>query len=127
MQERGGSIIITSSVAGISGTPNVAAYVTSKHAVIGLMRSAALEGAPYKIRVNTINPSPINNRMMESLEEGFAPGQGKQMREQFAANIPLGRYGESHEVAQLALFLASDESSFLTGGVYMVDGGMSAK
>ncbi len=80
MKESGGSVIITSSVAGITGTPNVLPYVTSKHAVIGMMRSAALEGAPHKIRVNTVNPSPIDNRMMRSLEEGFAPGQGEEAK-----------------------------------------------
>lgn len=76
----GGSIIITSSVAGLMGTPNVLPYVTSKHAVIGMMKSAALEGAPHKIRVNTVNPSPVDNRMMRSLEEGFAPGAGAEAK-----------------------------------------------
>ena len=70
----GGSIVITSSVAGVRGAARVAPYVTSKHAVMGLMRSAAAEGAPYNIRVNTVNPSPVDTRMMRSLEEGFAPG-----------------------------------------------------
>ena len=70
MRERGGgSIVITSSTAGISGTPEMSAYNTSKHAVIGLMRTAALEGAPHGIRVNTVNPAPIETRMMRSIEE----------------------------------------------------------
>lgn len=76
----GGSMIITSSVAGIAGTPGVSAYVTSKHAVIGLMRTAALEAASRKIRVNTINPSPVDNRMMRSLEDGFAPGHSTEAK-----------------------------------------------
>ena len=70
MQERGGgSIVITSSTAGIRGRTSTSAYTTSKHAVIGLMRSAALECAPLNIRVNTVNPAPIETRMMRSLEQ----------------------------------------------------------
>ena len=126
MKENGGSIIITSSVAGITGTPNVLPYVTSKHALIGMMRSAALEGAQYKIRVNTINPSPVDNRMMRSLEEGFAPGQGDAAKENFEQSIPLGRYATNDEVAKLAMFLASDDSQFITGTVNPIDGGMTA-
>ena len=126
MKEKGGSILITSSVAGMGGTANVLPYVTSKHAVIGMMRSAALEGAPYKIRVNTINPSPVDNRMMRSLEEGFAPDHAVQAKEQFEKMIPLGRYATNEDVAKLVLFLASDDSAFITGTVNPVDGGMTA-
>lgn len=123
----GGSIIITSSVAGIRGTAGVSAYIASKHAVIGLMRTAALEGAPLGIRVNTVNPAPIETRMMRSLEEGFAPGAAQQAKQRIAMSVPLQRYGTPEEVAQLMLFLASDESRYCTGGVYMVDGGISAR
>lgn len=123
----GGSIIITSSVAGIRGTAGVSAYIASKHAVIGLMRTAALEGAPFGIRVNTVNPAPIETRMMRALEEGFAPGAAQQAKQRIATSVPLQRYGTPEEVAQLMLFLASDESRYCTGGVYMVDGGMSAR
>lgn len=127
MQENGGgSVIITSSVAGLGGTPGLSAYVTSKHAVIGLMRSAALEGAPAKIRVNTIHPSPVDNRMMRSLEEGFAPGMGQKAEDDFTKSIPLGRYAYNEDIAELALFLASDRSKFITGATYVVDGGMTA-
>ena len=127
MEKRGGgSIVITSSVAGVRGTANVSAYITSKHAVVGLMRSAALEGAKKGIRVNTVNPGPIETRMMRSLEEGFSPDAPAQAKEGFATMLPLHRYGEPEEVSQLVLFLASDDSSYCTGGVYMVDGGMSA-
>ncbi|WP_209329042.1 SDR family NAD(P)-dependent oxidoreductase [Lunatimonas salinarum] len=125
-QHGGGSVIITSSVAGLGGTPSVSAYVASKHATIGLMRTAALEGAPDQIRVNTIHPSPVDNRMMRSLEEGFAPGQGIAAKENFTKMIPLGRYASNEDIAQLALFLASDRSSFITGATYVVDGGMKA-
>jgi NAD(P)-dependent dehydrogenase (short-subunit alcohol dehydrogenase family) len=122
----GGSIVITSSTAGIHGYAGASAYVTSKHAVIGMMRTAALECAPLKIRVNTVNPSPIDTRMMRSLEEQIAPGQSGQAKEQFQSTIPLGRYGQPDEVADVMLFLASDQSSYCTGGVYMVDGGVSS-
>lgn len=122
----GGSFIITSSVAGISGTPNVIAYISSKHATVGLMRTAALEGASRGIRVNTIHPSPVDNRMMRSLEEGFAPGQGEAAKKGFEQAIPLGRYAKNEEIAKLALFLASDDSSFITGAKYVIDGGMNA-
>jgi len=76
----GGSIVITSSTAGIHGYPAASAYVTSKHAVIGMMRTAALECAPLKIRVNTVNPAPIETRMMRSIEEQMAPGHADRPR-----------------------------------------------
>jgi NAD(P)-dependent dehydrogenase (short-subunit alcohol dehydrogenase family) len=126
LQKRGGgSVVITSSVAGVGGSPNFSPYVTSKHAVIGLMRSAALEGAPHKIRVNTVNPSPVETRMMRSLEEGLAPGAAAQAKALMESRIPIGRYGDPADIAKLMLFLASDDSAFLTGAVYMADGGMT--
>ena len=133
MRERGGgSIVITSSTAGIGGTAGMSAYTASKHAVIGIMRTAALECAPMGIRVNTVNPAPIETRMMRSLEEMRVAAADssavtvERTKRDFAARIPLQRYGNPEEVAKLMLFLASEESSFCTGGVYMVDGGRSA-
>lgn len=125
-QNGGGSIIITSSVAGLQGSPNVSAYVTSKHAVVGTMRVAALEGAADNIRVNSVHPSPVDNRMMRSLEEGFAPGAAEAAKQSFEATIPLKRYATADDVVQLVLFLASDESRFITGCTFPVDGGMTA-
>ncbi len=124
MDQTGGSIVITSSTSGIRATPNMSAYTASKHAVIGLMRSAAIEGAARKIRVNTVNPAPIDTPMMTAIEEmrGVAGRNDKPL----ARGTPLGRYGTPEEVAKLMLFLVSDDSSFCTGGVYMVDGGVSA-
>jgi NAD(P)-dependent dehydrogenase (short-subunit alcohol dehydrogenase family) len=95
------------------------------------MRTAALECAPWGIRVNTVNPAPIETRMMRSLEEMRTTGAGtsttvERTKASIAARIPLKRYGAPEEVGRLMLFLASDESSFCTGGVYMVDGGSSA-
>ena len=133
MRERGGgSIVITSSTAGIGAGPDMSAYTTSKHAVIGLMRTAAMEGAPLGIRVNTVNPAPIETRMMRSIEEQRVAAMDdpnvtvEQTYRAASARIPLGRYGHPEEVARLMLFLGSDDSSFCTGGVYMVDGGRSA-
>ncbi len=120
----GGSIVMTSSIAGLQGNINFSAYTASKHAVIGLMRSAALECAGKKIRVNTVNPSPVETRMMRSLEEGLAPGAGAAAKQMVLGTIPLGRYAEPEEIAGIMLFLASDESAFVTGSVYEVDGGM---
>ncbi len=122
----GGSIVITSSVAGVGGLPGLPAYTASKHAVIGLMRSTAKEGGPLNIRVNTINPSPVEGRMIQSLEQGTMPDAPEEVRSALIGTIPLGRYAVPADVANLVLFLASDESRFLTGGVYMVDGGMTA-
>ena len=122
----GGSIVITSSVAGLSGGANVAPYSTSKHAVIGLMRSVAKEYAAMNIRVNTVNPSPVETRMMRSLEEGIAPGASATVHDRIVERIPMGRYAEPIDIARVMLFLASDDASWITGSVYAADGGNSA-
>ncbi|TNF21429.1 MAG: SDR family oxidoreductase [Rhodobacteraceae bacterium] len=126
MAQKSGSVINMSSIAGLQGSPDVAPYITSKHAVVGLTRAAAIEAARDNVRVNSVHPSPVNTRMMRSLEEGFSPGQGEAVKDQLMASIPLGRYGESADIAALVLFLASDEAAFITGGQYPVDGGLSA-
>jgi NAD(P)-dependent dehydrogenase (short-subunit alcohol dehydrogenase family) len=122
----GGSIVMTSSVAGVIGSPGLGPYVASKHAVIGLMKTAALELAPAGIRVNTVNPGPIDNRMMRSIEDQASPGHGDAVKAGFLKQVPFGRYGTNEEIASLALFLASDESSYCTGSVFMADGGFTA-
>jgi NAD(P)-dependent dehydrogenase (short-subunit alcohol dehydrogenase family) len=121
-----GSIMLTSSIAGLRGFAGLGPYVASKHAVIGLMRTAAAELGPHHIRVNSINPGPIDNRMMKSIEGQSAPENPNAVREGFASKVPLGRYGKNEEVAKLALFLASDDSSYCSGGVYAIDGGFTA-
>ncbi len=126
MKQGHGSIINTSSVAGLGGTPGVAPYVASKHAVIGLTKVAALEAAKANVRVNSIHPSPVNTRMMRSLEKGFNPENAEEAKEAFTKSIPLGRYAEPSDIAKLVLFLASDESAFITGAEYRIDGGMRA-
>ncbi len=124
-KQGGGSIIVTSSVAGVGGFPALSAYVASKHAGVGLMRTAALECAPQGIRVNSVNPAAVESRMMRSLEEQMAPGAGNEVKAALTEMIPLRRYAEPEDVANIMTFLASDESKFCTGGVYMVDGGTS--
>jgi len=91
-----------------------------------MMKSAALEFAPQNIRVNTVNPSPVETRMMRSLEEGFAPGAAAEAKANMAANIPLGRYAEPEDIANIMLFLISDDAQFISGAVYMADGGSMA-
>ncbi len=108
----GGSILITSSGAGVAGYPNMGAYVCSKHAVIGIMRTATRELTPAGIRVNTVNPGPVETRMMESIASGTMPGHEESYSAALNAAIPLGRYAKPAEVARLMLFLASDEASY---------------
>jgi len=130
-RQGGGSIVITSSGAALQGMPNMSCYNTSKHAVTGIMRCAAKEGAPHGVRVNTVNPGPVATRMIESIEAGFGGGSevdnevANEVRSAFVASVPMGRYGHPTEVAKLILFLASDDASYCTGGIYTVDGGNS--
>ena len=127
MQRQGsGSIIITSSVAGYKGAHRLAPYAASKHAVVGLMRSAVLETGASGVRINTIHPSPIETRMMRAIEQGHAPGAEAAAKAAITLRIPAGRYGTADEVAATALFLASDDSRYCTGGRYSVDGGRTA-
>jgi len=122
----GGSIIITSSIAGLSGLPTAAPYVASKHAVIGLTRALAYEGAPHLVRINAVCPGPTDTNMADSMHRQLAPGHESHMRATMEKRIPLNRYGKDAEIAKLNLFLASDESSYMTGGVHVADGGFSA-
>lgn len=127
IRKRGrGSIIITSSVGGIKalGQGN-SAYIASKHAEIGLMRTAAMECAAYNIRVNCVLPGPTETRMMRSFDEGRSPGNPEKARSMTVARLPFQRYGMPEEIAAVMLFLASDEASICTGGVYLADGAAS--
>lgn len=125
-QRGGGSIIAISSIAGMIGSPTMAPYIASKHAVYGLVKTAALELAPFGVRVNAIGPGPIDNRMMRSLESQFNPEDVAAAHEFVLSKVPMQRYGTNEEVANLALFLASDESTFCTGSIHMIDGGFTA-
>lgn len=122
----GGSIIITSSIMGVTGGPDICAYTTSKHALIGLMRTVAKEAAPRNIRVNVLAPGPIDNSFQTEIEERLTEKVGQNGTELINRVIPLGRHARPEEVAQSVLFLASDQSSFSTGSVFMADGGLNA-
>jgi NAD(P)-dependent dehydrogenase (short-subunit alcohol dehydrogenase family) len=127
MQQRGGgSMIALSSIAGVVGPREMAPYNASKHAVNGLVKTAANELATTGVRVNAIGPGPIDNRMIRSLEEQILPDDPDGVRDMVMGGIAMNRYGTNEEVANLALFLASDESSYCTGGIHMIDGGMTA-
>ncbi|MGB7203624.1 MAG: SDR family NAD(P)-dependent oxidoreductase [Pyrinomonadaceae bacterium] len=127
MKKRGsGSMIAISSIAGMIGSPTLSPYIASKHAVYGLVKTAALELGAFDIRVNAIGPGPIDNRMIRSIETQLSPDDPDVMREGFSQLIALKRYGTNEEVANLTLFLASDESSYCTGSIHMIDGGFTA-
>ncbi|WP_419211994.1 SDR family NAD(P)-dependent oxidoreductase [Maribacter sp. X9] len=120
----GGSVIITSSVAGLKGYAGLGAYVATKHAIVGIMKVAALENASRMIRVNTLHPGPVDNDMMRRIESGMSPENPVEVLKGFEAAVPFGRYATSDEVGQMALFLASDDSKYITGCTHVVDGGM---
>jgi NAD(P)-dependent dehydrogenase (short-subunit alcohol dehydrogenase family) len=121
----GGSIIIVSSVAGLRGDPGVSAYITAKHAQIGLMRSVAKEAAARGVRVNTLHPGPVANSFQSGLEDRLGQVLGRDATEFFDEQIPLGRHARPEEIARAMLYLASAQSSFTTGSTLVVDGGMS--
>jgi NAD(P)-dependent dehydrogenase (short-subunit alcohol dehydrogenase family) len=123
----GGAIVNLASVAGQMGDPNLVAYTASKHAVIGLTRSAALALGPHGIRVNAVCPSPAETRMMRSIESGYAGNlaAAELVKKSIADRIPLGRYAEPSEVAALIAFLGSDEAKFINGSQYTIHGGMN--
>ncbi len=120
----GGSIIITSSIVGLKGDPGPYGYITAKHAQVGLMRSVAKEVAARRIRVNTLHPGPIDNSFQAAVEAELSRVIGTNATDFLNTQIPLGRHGTPEEIAESALFLASDRSSFITGTTFRVDGGM---
>jgi len=127
LRARGGGVIVnTSSVAGLVGNPLVCAYIASKHAVLGLTKSAGIAYGSEGIRVNAVCPSPIETRMMRSLEAGFDPDDAAGVKSEMESLIPVGRYGTPEEVAALVAFLCSDEARFINGAIYTIDGGMTA-
>ena len=124
MQRDGGAIVITASVAGLHGTPGLGAYGPSKAAVIQLMQTLALEGARYGIRANALCPIWTQTAMVDEFVNAF--GATEQVRQRLVSAIPLGRMGEPLDVANAALYLASDEAAFISGVALPVDGGHMA-
>ena len=104
----------------------MAPYIASKHAVYGLVKTAALELGAFNIRVNAVGPGPIDNRMIDALQKQLAPDDPAALRETIEATIPMKRYGTSEEVAHLLAFLASDAASYCNGSIHMIDGGYVA-
>jgi len=124
-RQGGGTIINTASVHGMRTTAGIAAYAASKHGVIGLTRAAALDLAPHNIRVNCIQPGAIETPIMRANLR--AVGDEEDEFRKISAAEPLGRVGTAQEIARMALFLASDDASFITGAAFAVDGGLLAK
>jgi NAD(P)-dependent dehydrogenase (short-subunit alcohol dehydrogenase family) len=121
LERRAGSIVVTGSLASERGMPNNVAYVASKHAVLGLARAAAIEAAPYAVRVNCVLPGLIETPMLMQLDPGSSP---RAMRERFATAVPLGRIGTADELAELVGFLLSDRASHITAQTLAADGGI---
>jgi 3alpha(or 20beta)-hydroxysteroid dehydrogenase len=115
---RGGSIVNISSIDGIIGMPHVAGYVSSKFAVRGMTKTAALELAPFGIRVNSVHPGYIDTQMLREPMGAHA--------DKLASSVPLRRLGTTTDIANLVLFLASDGSSYCTGSEFVIDGGLTA-
>ena len=125
VEQGGGAIINTSSTAGVTGAAGLSAYIASKHAVIGLTRTAAAEWASKNVRVNSINPGPVEGRMMDAITEGFAPGEGEAIAQRIAAGIPSGRYSRPDEIAAAVAFLACEDARHIHGAFLIVDGGQT--
>lgn len=117
----GGAIVNTASVAGVEGAKNLPAYVASKHGVMGLTRTAALEYATRGIRVNAVCPGPIRTRMLEAIME-----ENPRMEPAMIAAVPMRRLGAPEEIAEAVVWLCSDRASYVTGQGLVVDGGFTA-
>ena len=125
-QGDGGAIVNTASTAGLVGSPGMPAYVASKHAVIGLTKTASGEVGRQGIRVNAVCPGPIDTRMLHSLEAQLNPEDPDSVGARYQSVIPIGRYGRPEEIANTVLFLCSSLASNITGAQYVVDGGRTA-
>ena len=126
LQQKRGAIVNTASVAGLVATPGMPAYVASKHAVIGLTKTAAGEVARQGIRVNAVCPGPVDTRMIHSLEAQLNPSDPASVSRRYQSAIPMGRYVTADEIANTVLFLCSDLAAAITGAQYVVDGGRTA-
>jgi len=126
LKQNKGSIINTASIAGLIGSPQIAVYSASKHAVIGLTRSAAWECTGTGVRVNCVCPGMIDSRMLSAILEGRNTGNAPVPQQKIVERIPARRLGQASEVASIVAFLASDEASYVSGSAYTVDGGRTA-
>jgi NAD(P)-dependent dehydrogenase (short-subunit alcohol dehydrogenase family) len=126
LRQKQGAIVNTASVAGLVATPGMPAYVASKHAVIGLTKTAAGEVARDGVRVNAVCPGPVDTRMIHSLEQQLNPADPASVARRYQAAMPTGRYTTPDEIANVVLFLCSDLAGNITGAQYVVDGGRTA-
>jgi NAD(P)-dependent dehydrogenase (short-subunit alcohol dehydrogenase family) len=122
LKQGSGAIVNTASVAGLAGFPALPIYVASKHAVVGLTKSAALECAQSGIRINAVCPGPVDTPMMERI----ANNEGRPGRQEFEAFVPVRRYAKPEEIAATVVWLCSEQASYVTGVAMPVDGGMVA-
>jgi len=126
MTEKGGVILATSSIAGLHGAPVLGAYGPAKAGVIQLVQTLALEGARFQIRANALCPIWTQTPMVDAFVSGFGGDAPDAMTKRLVGDIPLGRLGQPEDVANAALYLASDEASFITGVAFPIDGGHMA-
>ena len=126
LKQGSGTVVNSASIAGLVGAPGMPAYVASKHAVIGLTKVTAGEVSGAGVRVNAVCPGPIETRMIQGLAEQINPSDPDTVHKGYHSNIPLGRYGQADEVANVVLFLCSGLASNITGAQYVVDGGRTA-
>ena len=126
LRQNKGSIINTASIAGLIGSPQIAVYSASKHAVIGLTKSASWECTGTGVRVNCVCPGLIDSRMLSTILQGRSGGNVPPPTEKIVERIPARRLGQASEVASIVAFLASDEASYVSGSAYTVDGGRTA-
>jgi NAD(P)-dependent dehydrogenase (short-subunit alcohol dehydrogenase family) len=125
-RQGGGSVVVTSSTEGLRGNAGLAPYAASKHAIVALAKTAAIEWAEYNIRVNCINPGPVDTAMMRTLEKKAIDAGTTDIRERGVSIIPMKRFAATEEIAKFVRFLASDDASYSTGATYLIDGGMLA-
>jgi NAD(P)-dependent dehydrogenase (short-subunit alcohol dehydrogenase family) len=125
LKQNHGSIINTASVAGLVGSPHIAVYSASKHAVVGLTKSVAWENTNTAVRINCVCPGLIESRMLSTIFQGRFGGNAPPM-DKILERIPARRLGQASEVASIVAFLASDEASYVSGSAYTVDGGRTA-
>lgn len=124
VQQRRGAVVNSASLASHIGTRNLAPYTASKHAVMGLTKSAALEVARKGVRVNAICPGAVDTPMIRAIEQGQAPEAAQALRQQREGLVPDGRYAQPQEVAHLMVYLASDMASHITGQGVQINGGI---
>jgi NAD(P)-dependent dehydrogenase (short-subunit alcohol dehydrogenase family) len=128
-RQRGGSIVVLSSISGVMASPLLAPYAASKHAVVGLVRTAAREAAAYNVRVNAVCPAPVASEMMRRIDAGLAKNFPERLggASDASKSVPMQRYAAPAEIAQSIAFLCSDASSYCSGSAFMVDGGISCR